>query len=375
MCFYLRVFAYFSLVSAMWHEYPSATSFLTRCSQMLTKLWLASEIGEARGRSSRQPTEKVLFELPRPPTRHAPACNEKENPSAATDRGDVRLRALKAYTRGSHMFRMCRLGSGANTRRFTKTSGCLPTGRAPRERRGGPTRGKHESGSRTSARKREHGHRDVPAEAPGGTGDMGIPSTSPREGSKRGGPPHPEAGPSGAFHGHVRGWTGGRGSSAGAAGVPGGACHRCHVAPRSTRGGPRTVGSESTSPRKDGESTPRHGPLRAAGGAGVSPWRETRRGTRTNGRGEAAAPRAEGVPGGATAAATSPSKHPGGRGHWAKAQRDARKERRLGAGRIQKLEELGISWNVDKRPDQWEARLQEPKEFEEERGHGRVSMA
>ena len=47
----------------------------------------------------------------------------------------------------------------------------------------------------------------------------------------------------------------------------------------------------------------------------------------------------------------------------------------MGAGRIQKLEELGISWNVDKRPDQWEARLQEPKEFEEERGHGRVSVA
>merc|ERR1712238_600814 len=44
--------------------------------------------------------------------------------------------------------------------------------------------------------------------------------------------------------------------------------------------------------------------------------------------------------------------------------------RRLDAGRIQKLEELGFQWNM--MPDRWEARLRELREFKEEHGHCNV---
>ena len=67
-------------------------------------------------------------------------------------------------------------------------------------------------------------------------------------------------------------------------------------------------------------------------------------------------------------------------GRWVNKQRaHGKKEcRRLGASRVQKLEDLGFRWSIaestpETKLEQWEARFQELKEFKEKHGHCKVT--
>ena len=69
-----------------------------------------------------------------------------------------------------------------------------------------------------------------------------------------------------------------------------------------------------------------------------------------------------------------PQKHPGGLGYWVRHQRRITGEGggRRNASQTQELEELGFQWIPPTKPDKWEARLQELKEYKEEHGHCNV---